>query len=275
MRQSQLWIILIGMAFLAGWGSGSNLSYRDVDEILNVVKLSDCEIIHDNGSISFVRSETCDKARLTGAQGFYRFGQSDFHKGKYEEAILNYSKAIYLEPNVADDIYLKRGSIYAILGRYEESIPDYLAYIEIKPDDVRAYQILALSYIELGRNEEAIADYDRAIEIGPADARSYYNRGIAYKNLGLYEEVIADHSKAIELKSDFSNAYNNRALSYHGLGLYEEAIADYDKAIALEADKGHYWRNRSRAKRALGDRDGAIRDCDHAKSFYLVPINCY
>ena len=57
MRQSQLWIILIGMAFLAGWGSGSNLSYRDVDEILNVVKLSDCEIIHDNGSISLCEAK--------------------------------------------------------------------------------------------------------------------------------------------------------------------------------------------------------------------------
>ena len=162
MIRAHLWIILTIAALLASCGSGSNLSNRDVDELLNVVKLSDCEIIHDNGSISFKRSETCDKARLTGAQGFYRFGQSDFHKGKYEEAILNYSKAIYLEPNVADDIYLKRGSIYHILGRYEEAISDYLAYIEIKPEDVRTYQFLALSYIELGRNEEAIAAYDKA-----------------------------------------------------------------------------------------------------------------
>ena len=146
MIRAHLWIILTIAALLASCGSGSNLSNRDVDELLNVVKLSDCEIIHDNGSISFKRSETCDKARLTGAQGFYRFGQSDFHKGKYEEAILNYSKAIYLEPNVADDIYLKRGSIYHILGRYEE----------------------------------AIDDYDRAIEINPNDADTYFNRGIAY-----------------------------------------------------------------------------------------------
>ena len=173
MKKAQLWIILTSAALLASCGSGSNLSHRDVDEIFNVVKLSECEIIHDNGSITFERSETCDKARLAGARGFYRFGQSDFHKGKYEEAILNYSKAIYLEPNVADDIYLKRGSIYQILGRYEE------------------------------------------------------------------------------------------------------AIADYDRAIALEPETWRYWRNRSKAKRALGDKEGAIRDCDHAKSLYLVPINCF
>ena len=241
MRQTQLWIILISMAFLAGCGSGSNLSYRDVDEILNVVKLSDCEIIHDNGSISFVRSETCDKVRLTGAQGFYRFGQSDFHKGKYEEAILNYSKAIYLEPNVTDDIYLKRGSIYAILGLFEE----------------------------------ATADYDRAIEIEPDDVLAYYNRGNSKSDLDLYQEAIADYSKVIELDPDDAEAYHKRGNAKKNLGRYQVSINDYDKAIALEADKVYYWRKRSRAKRALGDRNGAIRDCDHAKSFYLVPINCY
>ena len=174
MIRSQLWIILISAALLASCGSGSNISHRDVDEILNLVKLSECEIIHDNGSISFERSEKCDKARLTGAKGFYRFGQSDFHKGKYEEAILNYSKAIYLAPDVADDIYLKRGTIYAILGRYEESIPDYLAYIEIKPEDVRTYQFLALSYIELGRNEEAIAAYDKAAAFNSNDKIDHF-----------------------------------------------------------------------------------------------------
>ena len=201
MKKAQLWIILTSAALLASCGSGSNLSHRDVEEILNVVKLSECEIIHDNGSITFKRSETCDKARLTGAQSFYRFGQSDFHKGKYEEAILNYSKAIYLEPNVADDIYLKRGSIYQILGRYEEAIADYLAYIEIKPEDVRTYQFLALSYIELGRNEEAIAAYDKAIALEPDKGLYWRNRIKAKRALGGRDGAIrdCDHAKSLYL----------------------------------------------------------------------------
>ena len=297
---------LIGAALL---GSCGGTYPSSPDYMPQIIDLAECEIADDNGSVSDLDVDRCKGARENLASAYYSFGRSAYRNGDYQEAILYYSNAIDIDPEIGYDIYLKRGALRDYLDDEEGAIADYSRAILRKPDVVISYKARGDAYIRtgryekaledygeaialgakapdifvlrgfafghLGRYEEAISAYDKAIEIKPDYAMAYFNRGHDYAELGRHEEAIAEYNKAIEIKPDYGSAYNNRGNSYAELGRHEEAIADYDKAIALKPNSGRYWRNRSRAKRALGDVEGAIRDCNHAKSFYTGLINCY
>ncbi len=53
--------------------------------------------------------------------------------GQYEQAILDYSAAIRLEPKNSRTYYV-RGRIYETLERYGEALSDYDESIKIDPD---------------------------------------------------------------------------------------------------------------------------------------------
>ncbi len=55
-------------------------------------------------------------------------------KGKYDDAIADYTKAIALDPNFAD-AYSNRGVVYYEKGNKEQTIADFRKALEIDPSD--------------------------------------------------------------------------------------------------------------------------------------------
>ena len=75
------------------------------------------------------------------------------------------------------------------LGKYEDAIIDYTKAIEIDPLFVGAYikrgryhlqYLLGDVLCDLGRNGDAIINYTKAIEIDPQHHMAYHNRGRYY-----------------------------------------------------------------------------------------------
>ncbi len=154
--------------------------------------------------------------------------------GKYEKAILDFTKFIELKPD-DERAYITRGSFYAKLEKYEKAILDYTKAINLKPDYETAYYNRGVVYDKLGKYEKAIFDYTKAINLKPDFTFAYYNRGVVYKKLGKYQEAIKDYSKVIELKPDYTKAYYYRGkLKYLYLNDKNSAIVDFNKTIELD-----------------------------------------
>ena len=66
------------------------------------------------------------------------FASALVDKGKIEEAIEHYNKAIRLAPEY-DIAYNNRGIAYTKLGRYQMAIEDYNKAIHLEPDNADAY----------------------------------------------------------------------------------------------------------------------------------------
>ncbi len=92
-----------------------------------------------------------------------------------------------------------QGLDYNNEGEYDKAIIAFTKAIELDPELAFAYNNRGWAYIELGQYEQAIADCTKAIELDPELALAYNNRGWAYIELGQYEQGIADCTKAIEL----------------------------------------------------------------------------
>jgi tetratricopeptide (TPR) repeat protein len=77
-----------------------------------------------------------------------------FGDDKLEEAILNYKKALEIDPNYQDALH-GLGMALFNSGRAEEAIAAAKKLIEIDNDDILAHTSLSMFYQSLGRIEEA------------------------------------------------------------------------------------------------------------------------
>jgi len=81
----------------------------------------------------------------------------------------------------------------------------------------------------------AIENFTKAIEIKPNDVMAYNNRGSAYAQQGDYIQAISDFTKAIGINSNDPVAYHNRAVAYFGLKQYDRAWGDVNMVKEIGA----------------------------------------
>jgi tetratricopeptide (TPR) repeat protein len=191
-------------------------------------------------------------------------------KGKKQEALEDYNKAIALDPNYADS-YVERGNVLLGLGDKQGAIADYTRAIKLDPNYALAYYNRGVVRNDLGDKQGALVDYTKAIEFDPKYVGAYNNRGNVRSDLGDKQGAIADYTKAIELKPDDADAYFNRGIDRSNLGDKQGAIADYTKVIELDPKYGNAYLNRGNARSILGDNQNAI--ADYNKAIEINPKN--
>lgn len=147
-----------------------------------------------------------------------------------EEAILNYDRAIELDPKDSK-LYFWRGSMKEKLKQYEDAIDDFNKMVEID-GSAYSHEVRGRVLFELKRYREAIDDFSRMIELIPDDPFGYCQRGEAKYELGQYQEAIDDFNTALQIAPDFY-AYFFRGMAKKELGDIEGAEEDIQKA-------GHY-----------------------------------
>jgi tetratricopeptide (TPR) repeat protein len=127
-------------------------------------------------------------------------------------------------------IYRKRGFAFRSLNQFEQAIIDYTRAIELDPTYARAYASRGSAYRRLKEYERAMQDYNRALELEPNYAWAYCGRGETYRLLKEYALALADLNRALELEPNYARAYAQRALLHLWLGKMELARLDYIQA---------------------------------------------
>uniref|UniRef100_A0A1A9V6Z1 SGTA homodimerisation domain-containing protein n=1 Tax=Glossina austeni TaxID=7395 RepID=A0A1A9V6Z1_GLOAU len=94
-------------------------------------------------------------------------------------------------------------------GKYNEALLQYNRAITYDPKNPIFYCNRAAAYIRLGENERAVVDCKLALVYNPNYGKAYGRLGIAYSNLLKYEEAQQAYSKAIELEPDNQDYRNN------------------------------------------------------------------
>jgi hypothetical protein len=98
--------------------------------------------------------------------------------------------------------HLKQGDAYVEQGQWDEAITEYSKAIELDPELAEAYSSRGYAYVCKLELDKAMADCNRAIELDPNFARAYYNRGYAYLEKGEVIEAISDLGWCISVSTD-------------------------------------------------------------------------
>lgn len=201
---------------------------------------------------------------------YFQKGSSLFQQSNFTDAIIQFDKAINLNPSYTE-AYGDRGASKANLGQYEGAVLDYQKAEELGLKTSILYSNWGYAYYQLKEPDKAQTYLEKAIEIDPNNGSAYRWRGDIKYDKNDNKGAEQDYTTAISSNPNASN-YFARGLAYYYLKDYKKAIADMDKAIQLNPNAGQYYFDRGDAKDMINDFDGACRDWQTAKDKgYSVP----
>ena len=189
------------------------------------------------------------------------------NNGFWDEAILEFDRAIDINRNLAE-AYLLRGQAYSGYFRLNsQAIADFTQVIRLEPNNARAYFERGWAYSEKNNHDKAIADFTKTIDLDLNNTFYFHRpdiiyafRSNSYVANGDYDSAIADYNQMLKLDSINFYTYNKRGKAYFAKGDYDKAISDYTQAIQLCSDFTEAYINRGNAHTAKGDHDNAIAD---------------
>ena len=109
-------------------------------------------------------------------------GINDGRRGKYDEELMFYEKAININPNNAE-IYAVIATELMMRGKLQDSDNYYQRAHQLSPDDYpldKLYVMLGYSYMLMDNSELALDFTLKALESAPEDAYSYFVLGEIY-----------------------------------------------------------------------------------------------
>ncbi len=200
-------ILLVGGIF--GW-----LGYRNIIEMIDnkIYKIVDARVTSATEKslaemkkiIEPIIEEQEKQEKQIQLEKHISKGNSNRDQKDYEGAILEYSKAIDLDPN-NPELYNSRGFSRHQLNQYESAIADYDKAISLKPNVYASHNNRGASKNALKQYESAIEDLDKAILFKPERANALYHKAYAFAAMKKDPaEILKLLKKAIKNDSDFA-----------------------------------------------------------------------
>ena len=133
---------------------------------------------------------------------FFNRAQDKFELADYEEAIIDYNKALELSPTEICLVYSMRGNAKRNLGDFEGAISDQNKALDFDPLYADGYFNRGIAKFKKGDFDGAIQDYSQVLKINPKDSDAFFNRANVKKEIGDMKDACEDWRKAADLGDD-------------------------------------------------------------------------
>jgi tetratricopeptide (TPR) repeat protein len=156
------------------------------------------------------------------AEAYLKRGQIRWQSNQYEQALPDLSRAIELDSTLTW-AYFFRGVCLITLDRPEEAIPDFARVIdrnEFETGDIaRALTWRTIALFTLERYDESIADLTARVELEPEQMIHRIDRGGAYQWVGETEKAVADYRFVLDMEGLAEELRLNVAARLQSLGV--------------------------------------------------------
>jgi len=169
------------------------------------------------------------------AVAHYNLGNVLLQKGRVNEAITQYQKALQIKPD-KEEACNNLGNALLQKGNVDEAITHYQKVLQINPEFAEAHYNLGNALLQKGSVDEAIAHFQKALQINPDYADAHNNLGYALLQKGSVDEAIAHFQKALQINPDYADAHNNLGNILLEKGSVNEAIVHFQKVLEIKPD---------------------------------------
>lgn len=128
------------------------------------------------------------------------------NSGDLEAGLNLINEAIYLDPLDPEKLHF-RGLVYAGIQKPVEAIIDYKKAIQINPNVYQYHYNLGNVYMDFKQYQEAILCFTESANVNPSDFDIYANRGMCYLKLSQHKDAYNDFK--LVLDSDHNNYVAN------------------------------------------------------------------
>lgn len=196
-------------------------------------------------------------------EDLFRRAELNYKNKNYQAAIEDYTRFLQLNPNESK-AYWQRGGAWVELGNNQEAIKDYTQFLKFRPDVVHVYITRAAIFKDTGNLQKAIDDCTHALSLGSDyDRIAYSLRADCYGVLENYQAALQDYNQSIRLDPEEIENYQKRGLIHQELKNYHEAIEDLTKVLHHNSESSelvHCYHLRAQCHQGLGNWAEAIRD---------------
>jgi len=129
---------------------------------------------------------------------FFNRAQDKFELSDYEEAILDYNKALELSPAEICLVYSMRGNAKRNLGDLDGAISDQNKALNFDPLYADGYFNRGIAKFKKGDFNGSIQDYSQVLKINPKDSDAFFNRANVKKEIGDMKSACEDWRQAAD-----------------------------------------------------------------------------
>ena len=137
--------------------------------------------------------------------------------------------------------FLKAGEDFAGAENYEDAIIQFTRALELDPDYDKAYISRAEAYAKIEEHKAAAEDYDRALVFDQKEEEIFFKSGQQWHLYGDNLLALERLSTAIDMKGNYLDAYRVRLSVNMALTRYEEALVDAKRCLKLKDDDRAYY----------------------------------
>ncbi|MDB0069619.1 tetratricopeptide repeat protein, partial [Flavobacteriaceae bacterium] len=203
-------------------------------------------------------------------ENHYNSGISNYKSENYEEAILEFNKALKFEYD-KKDIYYFLGQCYYIVNDYKNGIK-YLSLSNKTRPFSYSYYLIGIMKEDEKNYEAAIINMTKSIELDDGDNAEFLSKKYTLRASAKYfskddtgddNGALKDLKKSIELDPNSIYSLRLRGLIFRYLENYNSAIIDYSRLIELDPQEYYYYR-RAVCNYYLDNYNESIFDLDKA-----------
>lgn len=157
--------------------------------------------------------------------------------GAYDDALVEYVKALALEPENAEAHY-RVGRVHVALGNDTTAREAFQRALARAPDHPGALEGMGLLHLEGGRRDAAGALLHKAVARDPSRWRAYNGLGVLADLSGKHALAQAYFSSALKLRPADATLLNNLGYSYYLDGRLREARAQFERVVQADPANG-------------------------------------
>jgi tetratricopeptide (TPR) repeat protein len=173
------------------------------------------------------------------------------HKGRTDEAIQHYEKALGISPTFYP-AHNNLGSIYMASQKYDLAQAEFEAALKANQNDVEAYFNLANVFITTQRYPAAEREIDDGLQRRPDSAFGHFLQGLLYSRTNRPELAEKSLQSALQLDPKMSQAYLQLVNLYLQHKRTPEAIAELESYLKNFPDTPFAPKARETLKRLQG-----------------------
>ena len=189
---------------------------------------------------------------------FDSLGQALYNKGRLNEAVFYYFKALEIRPRYENALTnLNCALIHIDVLNMTTNSPHALER-RAGVDYANAHNTLGLGLAMNGKLDDAIPHFRKALFYDPDHVNARGNLGYALALQGKLDEAIGQCEQVLRLSPHHPKANNILGFALLKQGRWDEAVAHLREALQYEPDNAEAHGNLGQALAALGQRDEAI-----------------
>ncbi|MEZ5346930.1 MAG: tetratricopeptide repeat protein [Pyrinomonadaceae bacterium] len=171
------------------------------------------------------------------AESYFESGNEFFKKKDYDRAIIEYSKALILDPTMAR-AQANRGKAHYENNDIWDAYYDYSEAI-MCPIDLETEELIDLLFRRASlQNDNSLQNDDltEIIRLDRNNIKAYEERGFNSMLDGNYKSARADYDMVVKIAPENVNSYISRAEFFYKSDEWKDAIADWRKTLEIDPD---------------------------------------